>query len=212
MTHPAALASPVVRPANLVLVALDLVRFVEHAVRSIHVPLRALLRYGFARLLCLRRSWLRRTLPDRCCAAWCIIVGAPGHERCDHTHTAYDRCAHRVVPTQRPRRYLIPRAAGQSASDDPLPRLRRLGKTTLSANGGERNRGDRLVHRGREDGARKYQNCKGCSKSRDGQQGVQGSHVETHVFYAARCTDKNGRCSLPFLQRHICTVENLNGA
>ena len=35
---------------------------------------------------------------------------------------------------------------------------------------------------------------------------------DTHVFYAARCTDKNGRCSLPFLQRHICTVENLNGA
>src|SRR4029079_16450926 len=58
---------PVMRPTDLVLVALLLFRLVENAVRSIHVALGALLRDGCACLLGFSHLGLRDALPDRRC-------------------------------------------------------------------------------------------------------------------------------------------------
>jgi len=71
-----ALAPPVERPANLVLVALHFFRFIEDAIGSIDVALGTLFRLGRSRLLGIGRGWLRAGVPDRRRRAWCIVIEA----------------------------------------------------------------------------------------------------------------------------------------
>ena len=80
----------------------------------------------------------------------------------------------------------------------------------LTAYRNKRNRGQRAMHAGGHHSACEEEDGEGGSESDGGQQGIHGSHGETHEFYAARCARGMSSSPTVFLNGHKYPVDNLN--